>query len=227
MCHSQRASMTCRPLSEGNFQRSRPPNEHERYYKFHSTTKRRLGKQDDWYIITHMRLGKFAAHDSDCRSKENQWKDRASEKRKSLLVPSGWPMPYNISVGWNTSELSRGIKGEGRTRAGWVVRPVEILNAERESSRVSEWTFIRWDRQYPGLMADVLKMYKRQVTPTEILITYVTKTPVVECTSKAEIPLWFGWTSQVFTALSDPRRSHNFTWPSKLCLIPRDRKSVV
>jgi hypothetical protein len=84
----------------------------------------------------------------------------AKDESKDLPVPSGSPTPYNISVGWNTSELSLGIKGEGRTRAGCVVRPVEILNAERGLCRVREWTVIRCDRQYTGLMADVLDIYE-------------------------------------------------------------------
>jgi hypothetical protein len=140
------------------------------------------------------------------------------------LVPSGSPTPYNISVGWNTSELSLGMKGEGRARAGWIARPVEILNAERGWGRAKECIIIRCDLQYAGVMADVLRNYEREVH-TRLSMTYAAKTFVVECTSKAESPL--GWTSHVFTALSDPRRSHNFTWPSKLCFISSEIRKTI
>lgn len=71
-----------------------------------------------------------------------------------------------------------------------MLRPVEILNAERGLGRVRECTIVRCDRQYAGVIADVLKIYERRVRrQTKMPVTYAAKTPVVVCTSKAESPL--------------------------------------
>ena len=66
-------------------------------------------------------------------------------------------MLYNISFGWNMSELSLGIKGDAKARVGSMVRPVETLNAERWANWERLYMDIRCDRQYAGLRADVLR----------------------------------------------------------------------
>ena len=51
-----------------------------------------------------------------------------------LPVPSGPPRAYNISVGWKTSEVCLGIKGEGASRNGKLESPVGILVVESGGS---------------------------------------------------------------------------------------------
>jgi hypothetical protein len=71
-------------------------------------------------------------------------------------VPSGLPTPYNISVGWNTIELDRGIYGDGNPRIGDVARPVFIFTVERMAERDIEWTTARWLRQLEDDKAESL-----------------------------------------------------------------------
>lgn len=48
--------------------------------------------------------------------------------KQDPLVPSGWPILYSISFGCSTSDVVRGIKGEGKVREGGTMCPVDTWN---------------------------------------------------------------------------------------------------
>ena len=66
-------------------------------------------------------------------------------------------MPYNISVGWKTRDVDRGIYGEGNPRAGYEPRPVEMVRVESGAERVKDFTTTRCDRYCADVRADELE----------------------------------------------------------------------
>lgn len=92
--------------------------------------------------------------------------------------PFGSPMPYSISVGWNTNELERGMNADGHARLGGAMSPVASLNAARGSGRLGECTRMCWFRQRFESIADDLARTQLRVYRKRDSRTHMPKTPV-------------------------------------------------
>ena len=85
-------------------------------------------------------------------------------EKNYILVPSGWPKPYNISFGWKAKELNLGINGEGKVRNGAILSPVCKWNDDSGSSWFTDLTTIFCARHLLGLMADDLANHNKTST---------------------------------------------------------------